>query len=731
MAKSKYDDTYDADFLSSGEIDLATYKSTIARRKEADKKAAQENVRREVGPAPPPTPEILAKREELGNDFVKMHREVFPDSTGEKPFGPAQIDSTYKDQDVFKGLSNRLLKLEPRGFTKTTRLTNEATYAALMGWQPFTVIVASSLEKSIDILAAIKTELVSNPVLADLFPGPCAAFAHLRERGQNALLQTYGGEPTYIKFSADTIHFPVIPGEPSSGAIIKVRPLGNLKGINYKVRSGPNKGKVYRPTLYIFDDPQTEDDAESVSSVRRIIKNIKRSALKGGSHSRPVAAIMAITPVFYGDVAWHFEKNEESWQLVRYKMVEKFPKAHDRWMTEYAEIRSRYDREIRGSRDKALRRAAQWVMENYDELHEGHEVAWEYAYSPGPPEHEVSAIQHAYNIILDDGMEDFEFEYQCNTEYGMTNENVTIHAPVERIVSKQLPLPRKVCPQETRKIVTHIDVNMDILTYVTMASGNPIRPHIIDYGTYPKQHGKWSKKVRVGIPLRTTYSNPDYREVLYLATLDLIEFISQQNYKREDGIELTNNVIGIDVRYEEQFITRAIRESIFRNMVVPCWGIYVGPDEDSLHQRNYPAGVAIHDNCVEVPSKDGTLVYLNFDANFMKTELHKGFNLDQGVKGSVTLFQEEFPGQHTIFADHLNSEHPKRVPGKKTNRTRIQWYEKKQQPDNEFMDNASCCLALLRREGLQAEHEVVMLTDTSADNNIQDYVSTTQNLLDY
>jgi hypothetical protein len=725
--KSRYaEEFYDDD--AEGIPTFEEYRAAKDAKRKADNFLRAQDARREVGKAPELTPEILARREAYANDFLLMHKEVFPDSTGEKPFGPDQINSTQWDQKIFKE-GGRIIKLEPRGFTKTTRLTNEALFATLLGWQKFTVIVASSMEKATDILSAIKAELVGNVAIADLFPGTAACFAHLKEQGQGAVYQTYGGEQTHIKYTVDSIHFPNIPGEPSSGAIIKVRPLTNLKGINYKIRSGPDKGKVYRPTIYIFDDPQTEDEAESPTNVRKIIKNIKRSALKGGSHARPVSAIMAITPVFYGDVAWHFEHTEESWDLVRYKMVKKMPDQYDLWMKEYAEIRSRFDRTLRGSRDEAYKLASKYVVDNYETLHRGSEVAWDYAYAPGPPLYEVSALQHAINVIIDDGMEDFEFEYQCNTEYGMYSDKITIHAPMERIISKQLPYDRLHLPQETRKVVTHIDVNQDILTYVTMCSGSPMRPHVIDYGVYPDQKGKWSKKSRISTPLRNTYSNPDYREVLYLAVKDLIEWIAQKNYKREDGAVFQNSIIGIDVRFEEQFILRAIRESIFRSIVVPCWGLFVGPDDPALHLQKMEPGTIVYDNCVERMNQSKTMLYFNFDTNFMKTELHKGFNLEAGIRGSVTLFKEQFPNQHMIFAEHCNSERPEIKAGIKQNRTKIIWREKGQQVDNEFMDNASCCLGLFRKVGIQPDHTVV--TTEKKNSDINSMINTTKLLVDY
>ena len=96
--------------------------------------------------------------------------------------------------------------------------------------------------------------------------------------------------------------------------------------------------------------------------------------------------------------------------------------------------------------------------------------------------------------MLDDGMESFEFECQCNTEYGTYEEGETIHAPVNQIIHKTLPYRRFHIPQDTYKIVSHIDVNKEILTYTTISSPEILQGHFCSYGTHPKQPALWSKR---------------------------------------------------------------------------------------------------------------------------------------------------------------------------------------------------------------------------------------------
>ena len=729
MGKSKFDGEFD-DF----EGDVVNYDTyvdqleKVANNRELSaklnqKKAASVN---EVGVRPQVPPEVLEERKKYRDDLKLALKEVFPDSTGLKPFGDVQNESTEYIQYIMHQ-GGRLVILEPRGYAKTTRITNLALMCALEGVQLYIIIVASSQTKSQEILEDIRTELTTNEILERLYPATCACFKHLARSPQKTRRQTYGGEFTYIQNSQDTIHFPIIADEPSSGVIIQARPATNLKGLKHKIPGGPNKGKAIRPTLYFFDDPQTEDDASSPATVQKIIKNIKRSALKGGTHQKPVDAVMAVTPAAYGDVAWHFVHQEDSFDLVRYKMLESYPTNMETWYGEYNDIRSNFNKEVRGSRASARKRARQFVLDNWDHLHEGAKVSWEHAYNPGSPLYEVSAVQHAINVLLDDGIEEFEYEYQCNTEYGIYEEEGLLNATKEQILTKVNTLPRRTVPQDANKIVTHIDVNKDVLTYITVACPqHEFRPYIIDKGTWPDQPAKFSKR-KLAVPLKGKDPGiDDYRERLYLAVTDLIQFLALIKYKREDGVERGNNVIGVDLRFEESYVSRAVRESPFSNLVLPCWGTYVGPDDDLLHEKSYPEGTMVYENCAEVPNRSFTFHQLKYDTNFFKTEVHKAFNKERiGIAGSLSMYK----GEHQDIAEHCNSEYPKSEPGKKSIRHKVQWKAKMAQPDNEYFDNTTACFALLVREGIDIntqgneDHPAIASREVSGGNVLNQLMS--------
>jgi len=160
-------------------------------------------------------------------------------------------------------------------------------------------------------------------------------------------------------------------------------------------------------------------------------------------------------------------------------------------------------------------------------------------------------------------------------------------------------------------------------------------------------------------------------------------------------------------------------------------GTTVDPDDPLLHEKERPNAITIRENCYVEPNRLRTLDVLHYDTNYYKTELHKGFNLEEGVRGSLNLFGREADGvdihddRHLPFAQHCNTERPERIEGKKKKKTKIVWTEKMHQPDNEYFDNSTCCLALLVAEGLTLEIGPIVTEDRSDD--MQEFLNQQKN----
>jgi len=722
LAKKKFDpfgefedDSYISGELTQEELSTFVYHDRSVRKNAADRR--KRDILNEVQVAEPLTEEQIARKEYYKTDYIQAHKDLFPSSTGQRDFGEDQQIAIKRFQRIVQS-RGKLIQLEPRGFAKTSRAVNQALLAILQGYIQFGLIVSSETSKSEDIMEQIQSELMGNDELMELYPGTIQCFRELDGKAIRANAQTYLGEPTNIGWSKELIRFPTIPGEPSSGAILLVRTKDNLRGISRKIRYGPEKGKVIRPDFVLLDDIQTDKDARSEILSSQICNNIKRSVLFGGSHSKKVRAIITITPNKRGDVAHHFVLKEPSWEVAQYSMLKKMPTHMDLW-DEFGRILLNFNKFQEGDRERAQRRAKEFVVNNYEKLHEGAEVSWEEAYewdSDDPVE--VSALHHAMIFYYEEGEEAFNYECQCKIDKDV-EEEATIKATTEQITSRISHLPRKKVPVQCTHIVTHIDCNQDILTYMTVASPTQLYPYIIDYGTYPKQKTDTWKKDKVQTKLCDLYPDiprEDVATLLYVAVSDLSEVLAKEQYEREDTNNLLNRFIGIDTRWHVDTLVRAIRESSVRPFLLPTQGLFYGEkDKPMMEQTNLDHD--LHYHCYTGVSTDRTVSMLKIDVNSLKTLVHRGFIARHGTIGSIKWFIPETISGHLLAAQHIVSEDPEQKVNMKANRIITEWHHDGYR-DNEFFDNLVGCVAILFKLGctLKLKKEIKTM-------NMQEYMN--------
>ena len=660
-------------------------KSRRARKRRSD-------ILNEVGKIPQVPPEILALRLEYSKDYVRAHQEIFKSSTGLKPFCNDQITSIHHSQQVIQR-GGRVVKSEPRGFGKTSRSTNEFLMGVLEGAIPYALILGSTTEKVEEIITSITTELFENEELERLYPHVVACFKHVEKNPRKMDMQTYDGVFTHIYFNQGLIRFPILPGEPSSGAIINIRPKKNVRGIYFTDKSGPYAGQRRRPTHVLLDDIQTDEEAENPKTADRIVRMLKKSVFRSGSHKKRLNAVMTCTPIAPGDVSHHFLLKEPGWQQVIYQMLKTRAEREDLWLGEYATRRLNFDRKVPGSEEKAALDALQFFKDNYDEMLRGAEAAWEWCYEyDEDPQLEIHAVQHAYNIMILEGMEVFESECQCNVIATGTANDITF-VPAEVITTKLHPRKRNEMSVNQSLIVTHIDPNQDYITYLTCAStAHNLNPEIIDYGVYPHMEGRFGKR-KASRTLGHIYPHiPEVKDRVFKGVQDLLKILGDRVYRREDGITMGHNLILCDTGYQTQQIYKACRESVHANIIKGCQGESYKAKDKGIADKKYSDACTKYYHCVLVPNPDRTLMVLTVDNNFMKTQVHAAWAREPGTTGALSLFLPEYETQHALVGEHCNAELPMWDEDPRTLKKLIIWQQLSHQ-DNEYFDNLVGCFA--------------------------------------
>lgn len=673
--------------------------------------------RYEVGDIADATGEWLEKRIQYETDYVSAHHEIFSNSSGLKPLGTGQRESVERSRQVICH-GGRIVILEPRGLGKTSRTTNNALLAALQGKAKYVLILTAAVDKSTDILESIYSELVGNEKLAQLYPRVCACFHHIADYQLRGKRQTFNGRLTGIMKNNRTIMFPCLDGEPSSGSIIQVRTKDNVRGLKIKIKFGPNAGKEVRPDLVFMDDIQTDEEAESPTTVRKIVGTIKKSILFSGSHSRRTSVIMCCTPIFPGDVPTHFVINEPSWEVCASKLLIKMPKNMDMWLGPYRDILFGFDRHKSGDRKRAQLSAKQYVLDNYEALHDDAVPAWDWAYGwQEDPQVEVSAVHHAMNFYIEEGAESFETECQCNVQIRQSAV-ADIKATTVEIANKVHQWERFQCPVETQHICTHIDVNKEILTYATIGSSPEFKPHLLDFGTFPPQPGVLWKKTDLVNPLSAIYPELTEEDRIYQGVKELINLIGKTTYKRDDGVELHNGVILTDVGYKIDEVQRAMRDSNFKNLCHGARGQGISAKKKQFDARQYGQDCVKYHRCALVPSHDKTSRILYCDSYYWKTMFHRGIKTKYGLANSFSLFTPASVGDQMLYAKHCIAEDPQEDINEEEKLHVITW-SNIQKWDNEFFDNTCTAFAGLFHLGC------FIRTNKSSGGtiNMQDYIN--------
>jgi hypothetical protein len=367
------------------------------RKRQSERSREQFAKASDIGEIPPVV--NMTRRRACKYDLHLFEQTYFPHSTGLAPFGSAQTNVLERIQGAITG-SGRVLNCEPRGFAKSTKSENAIIWAALYGHRSYAVLFGATGDDASDAIGSIKSELQENDLLMDDFPEVCHPIRKLEGRPQRCLTQTHKGKLTHIGWTADAIVLPTIEGSPASGSIIRSKGYtAASRGMRFKRPDG----KQLRPDLVIIDDPQTDESAMSPTQVAKRMNTLQKSILRLGGHGQKVAAVMNATVIADGDMVDQLadHKLHPEWQAVRVKMLEEMPKAIEtHWLTKYKQIRDDYDPDVIGEQRKAHERATQYYLDNREVMDEGAQVAWHFI----PLEDgEVSAIQHAMNILCDDG----------------------------------------------------------------------------------------------------------------------------------------------------------------------------------------------------------------------------------------------------------------------------------------------------------------------------------------
>jgi len=563
-----------------------------------------------------------------------------------------------------------------RAFGKTSIAEGTAIWAVLHGHRRFVPIIGADQPAAADNIDSIQGELEENDLLAEDFPEVCYPVRALEGIAQRCQGQTFEGRPTHIEWRAETLVLPLIPGSPSGGSIITSRGItGRVRGMKHKRRDGVQ----LRPDFILIDDPQTDESAASATQVDKRLEILQKAILQSGGHMRRIAGVVCGTVIQPGDFMDRLLDPEQSpaWQSERIPLVRRFADAHDKmWLGEYARLRRTYNRDDPNDQGRARAAATAYYAENRKAMDAGCRVSW----ADGFDETEISAVQHAYNALVDFGETMFASEYQNQPLRPGDHDEEFLDAA--GIAAKTNGYARGVVPKRAQILTAFVDLHDKLLYWMVAAWQENFTGYVVDYGAYPDQRRPYFAARDVTHTLGRVYQGGGKEEALRLGIEKLSRDLMDRAWPREEGGVHRIDRLLIDRAWKPDVAEAAWRRLGGVSML--SHGMGIGPDKKPMSEYRRKPGERIG-HFWWMPSVKGTHQgrHVRPDTNYWKTFIHLRLATGASDPGSLTLFGT-VASTHRLLADHLTAEG--RVKTRGRDRAVDVWTERKKGADNHWLD---------------------------------------------
>jgi len=589
-----------------------------------------------------PEPANPERRESCRNDLAKYlrtyHANAFP-----CPFSTAH-ERVIRRIEVAAMQGGRFLDIVFRGFGKTTIAECSAIWAVDYGHRKFVPVVGADKDASKKNIDAIKTEYEANDTLAEDFPEICLPIRALEGINHRCGGQLYQGDLTNIEWNANTIVLPMIPGSIAAGAIIGAfSMLGRIRGLKHKRVDGV----VLRPDLYIVDDPQTDKSASSEAETAKRFAIMQKGILRGAGHQKRAAVVVPCTIIEQNDLICRLRANP-AWQSECIPMLQaRAEREEDLWLGEYARLRTTYDADDPEDQARAHAEATAFYEAHREEMDRGAVATWEHCFD----ETEISAIQHAYNILIDEGPEVFASECQNDPT---VKDSQSLYEMDPALIAKRVSgLKRLQAPESAAVLTAFIDVGWSKLHFAAAAWDERFSGDVVQYGIFPRGNAVlYDSQKNVGMIDETMRLKPcTLIESVTFGLKALLREITDMEFRRGDGERMMLDRIAIDCGDPHT------RDAVFSVTAGERWGVPVIASRGRAHKRfSVPKTrkVRVYLDAFQDYWRGGGRVLVH-DACLWRERTQNAWLVPEGGAGGLRLYGDG-KANHLEFAGHMANE---------------------------------------------------------------------------
>lgn len=622
-----------------------------------------------------PKPKHPKKRKEAEKSLAAWGAEYCmstPDSAGLLNHAPSKKMAEYAEnlKLLIDGAGSVHIRCA-RGSGKTTWVSISILYGLLTGKIKFAVLFGASQQQASSILRNIWTILEGSKRIKEDYPEACYPIQHANGIKQRYLTQTYKGKRTDMKSTNKEIRLPTIEGAPSSGGVVKAMGAGGA------VRGLVEGSK--RPDFLLLDDLQSRPVATSPTRIDALEEwtNGDVRGLQGATLTRMV---ITSTPICKNDYSERFADSTQhpEYLQISYPLVFSEPDDKELWQR-YDEI---YKQCLRKG-DPNFKAATKFYSENREEMDAGVEMLDDEQYDKRL---ELSAYQHARNLMLSMGRAAFKAEYMLKCKETDTQLNLT----QKTVMSRVNGCPRGQVPDGILKIVGAIDVNPAFgLTWLMMGFGRHQTAAVLDYGRVTGKNGRL-------VPKDAT--ERETAKILSNALFDLAVKMHKMEFRDSAGKVHRAGAIWVDRGYLPGIVDKVTALARKRGHPVDSVKGY-----DSRAFTKYAKSIVTRFGDVDLREWEGN-TYYGINADISKEGVQSAFLAPPMTPGSLSLFGSD-PDEHFEFAEEITNETlVEKIQGQE-----ICFYNWAMKPNaaNHFLDVSGYCLGAGKRFGFWSSEEVV------------------------
>lgn len=522
-------------------------------------------------------------------------------------------------------------------------------WAIVYGYIDWIVLLDANGRRAKDTLKDLKGFYEFNTLLRDDFPEICDPIRALDGAPQRAGFQTVDGVRTRLVWGCEEIEMPHVEGSLASGAIITAR------GIDSAIRGLVRGAK--RPRLVIGDDIETRESASSYTQTASRRETLQKDVIGLAGPGRQIAVVLLCTVINRKCLAWEYtdRKQRPEWNGIRQSWIRCWPNKIELW-ERYVMLR----KQDKQDGDPFGRRAHQFYLEHRSEMDAGAVVSNPMRYDPkllqDGTQLEVSSLQAAWNLIADQGRDNFLCEYQNSPpeDDGLEGSGIT-----ERIVQNRASgLERGIVPSACDALTMGIDIGGRQLHWVLVAWRTGLMGHVVDYGVHtvnsPLSGG-----------LSAEHNKKAVEAAIQTALLELADQV-RLGWPQESASEPRCIDIGlVDAGWQDKAVYGfcASQGGLWR----PCKGFGSGHRVAYRPPNRQSKDRIVGNNWCRIYQHADWIWLYHVNSDFWKLAIQNGFLLSPDKPGSITLWGKD-PFVHQTFARHICAERWIRefVPGKGT-----------------------------------------------------------------